>query len=336
MDGAFLMVTWNKITDFLDWKEASGMLGASNYLQMWGWGEYRSCFGWEPLRCVARGKGGRPVAMAQILIRRLPGRLAMVWVPGGVMGDTASWAPSFFDGVRELTGIRRLLLRINDLRPSAAADVVQLRANGWARPIRPLTSGLSLLWNIDVPGAERRAALSKNWRHNLKRSEKNGLLVEEWPRPDLDEIAALYREMESLKSLPQQISGAEVEKMMVSLAGNILCFRCVDDAGRLVALRACALENNRAWDLLAAAGESARRLYATYLTLWRLVDECHARGVTTYDLSGIDPLNNKGVWYFKRGTGAVPVEYLGEWEMASSEWLRRGMNIALALRGGRV
>jgi lipid II:glycine glycyltransferase (peptidoglycan interpeptide bridge formation enzyme) len=85
---------------------------------------------------------------------------------------------------------------------------------------------------------------------------------------------------------------------------------------------------------MAASGNAARKVYASYATLWGLVNECHARGVRYYDMAGIDPRGNKGVWDFKRGTGAEALEYLGEWECASSELLRVGVNFVLKRRGG--
>jgi len=84
---------------------------------------------------------------------------------------------------------------------------------------------------------------------------------------------------------------------------------------------------------MAAAGSEARKVYASYATLWGMAQECHVRGVNLFDFSGVDPQNNKGVWDFKRGTGAQPIEYLGEWECATSEFLRKVINFMMRLRG---
>ena len=40
----------------------------------------------------------------------------------------------------------------------------------------------------------------------------------------------------------------------------------------------------------------------------------------------------KGVDHFKKGFGGSTVEYLGEWDWAPYEWLRRAANIAIARR----
>ena len=54
--------------------------------------------------------------------------------------------------------------------------------------------------------------------------------------------------------------------------------------------------------------------------------------VQFYDLGGIDPWANPGVYTFKKETGAREVELLGEWDSASSEWLRLFGNLAISKR----
>jgi len=53
---------------------------------------------------------------------------------------------------------------------------------------------------------------------------------------------------------------------------------------------------------------------------------CHAAGVKRYDMMGIDPTYNPGVYHFKKGTGAECIDYLGEWEWAPYPPLRWGAN----------
>jgi lipid II:glycine glycyltransferase (peptidoglycan interpeptide bridge formation enzyme) len=85
----------------------------------------------------------------------------------------------------------------------------------------------------------------------------------------------------------------------------------------LLAVRAAGLFGDTAWDLLAAAGASARKVYASHATLWALFEHCSQQGLSHYDLGGVDPIGNKGVYDFKQGAGACLIKYLGEWEWAS-------------------
>ena len=59
---------------------------------------------------------------------------------------------------------------------------------------------------------------------------------------------------------------------------------------------------------------------------------CSHLGVRRYDLHGVDPESNPGVYNFKKGTGVVPFEYVGEWEFATSRWMRSLANLLVRYR----
>jgi lipid II:glycine glycyltransferase (peptidoglycan interpeptide bridge formation enzyme) len=74
---------------------------------------------------------------------------------------------------------------------------------------------------------------------------------------------------------------------------------------------------NKAWDIFAAATPQGRKQYSSYVTAWSLFNFCAKSQIANYDLSGIDPIKNKGVYDFKNGTGATEIKYIGEWESGS-------------------
>ena len=51
-----------------------------------------------------------------------------------------------------------------------------------------------------------------------------------------------------------------------------------------------------------------------------------------FDLGGIDPINNRGVYDFKKGTGATQIDYEGEWDTAKPLWFRRIASMLIARR----
>ncbi len=328
------MVSWKVIDDASAWAGHLAEFGEQHYMQTWGWGEHRSHFGWRPIRCAALDASGKVVALVQLLVRGYPGGVGIVWVPGGPIGEVAAWAETLLDAVREASDLRHIVLKMNMLRIYRAEDALVMRMYGWMRTNHPLNSGLSMMWDISPEADSRMAATTKNWRHNLKRSEKYSLTVERWDNPNVQEIAALYAEMEQLKGLSEQVGERATESILRTMGESVLVYRCLDENGKMIALRACVLLGNQGWDLMAASGNVARKIYASYATLWGMVNECHTRGVRNYDLAGVDPRGNKGVWDFKRGTGAEALEYLGEWECASSELLRHCINFVIMRRGG--
>ena len=141
--------------------------------------------------------------------------------------------------------------------------------------------------------------------------------------------------MQTRKNLPEQFSRAELTNLFEQTGKNFICYRAEDENGKLVALRGCLIVGERAIDYLAATTLSGRDLRASFPVFWKLLQDCRERGVRFYDLSGIDPHKNPGVYTFKKETGARPVESLGEWDWATSDWLRWFGNWAIRRKSGQ-
>lgn len=283
--------------------------------QTFGWGEVKRVSGWEPFRLVAVDEK-RIVSIVSILVKRRLG-LIICWIPDGPVDSINLLNTQFRRALSEILQSSFVYCRISFLRHHTENEAAFLLKNGWIRPKKLMSSGLTMLYDLCGDQDQRLKKTTGNWRHNLKRSSRYGLCIDHWMRPDANKISAIYREMEMLKSLPEQHSSLELEAIISCLGNKVVVFRCLSPDGDLLAIRAAAVFGGKALDLLAASGAAARKLYATHATLWALLDWCQANGYKYYDLSGVDPVGNKGVYDFKHGTGASLVECLGEWEWAS-------------------
>lgn len=322
------MVKWEKFTgNGEEWDHLVTSLSNSFY-QSYGWAEVRRVSGWEPLRILARDET-RVVAGASILVKRKAGA-AICWIPGGPFGDLDLISSELRKTLPALLGTRLVYCRLSLLRPDTGQEQSLLETSGWKRPRVNMSSGLTMHYDLSGGEEDRLKRTTGNWRHNLKRSARHNLTVEHWLAPDLKDISSLYREMEALKSIPMQHSEDELQSMMQHLGDKVVMYRCLDADGSLLAIRAAGIFGDTAMDLLAVAGAAARKLYASHATLWALLDHCSRLGLKTYDLSGVDPQGNKGVFDFKHGTGAEMVECLGEWEWASAPGMRQAVNWLVA------
>jgi len=332
------MVNWKCLTQeeaATRWDQNLLCFDDFTHSQTFSWGEYRRACGWRPYRWAAYDKGEKIVAMTQGLLRAYPGKTGVIWVAGGPVGNIEACGKTLMRAMMETTGMKRLYCRINLARQHNAQDALTLQSNGWRRTGSPLLSGMSMLYNPLVDEAIRLADCTRNWRHNLRRSEKHGLSVHLWEKPDIDSVYAIYHSMQDYKNLSQQFSKNELETVFSFMGKHIVLYRCDDEHGEPVSLRGCAIFGSKAWDLFAATSANGRKTYASYGLFWKLMQHCHAAGVKYYDMSGIDPLHNPGVYDFKKGTGALPIEYLGEWEWASSKILNVGANWMIRRRKGR-
>jgi lipid II:glycine glycyltransferase (peptidoglycan interpeptide bridge formation enzyme) len=328
------MISWCKYNaDFHgDWDAQVNLLPGSNFFQTIGWGRVKEVLGWRIQQMVATDQGVI-VSMALVLFKRQPFYGVSAWLPGGLSGEPAAWGDPFHLALkRELSAIW-LYIRTNQLGFERSDQLVKFMGSaGWAQPTSRLGSGLSLMYNTKLGEADRLAAMSMTWRQNVKRSRKHELRFERWVEPDASAIIKIYREMESLKGLALQVTQRELEAIFQQLKGSMVLYKCETAQGEVIAIRAYALFNNHAFELLAAAAPVARKLHASHGLLWSVLNDCHHNNIEQYDLGGVDPIKNKGVYDFKQDIGSDLINYLGEWERASSPIIKALVNLVIKVK----
>lgn len=333
MDGELFMLNWQLWEGTAEeWDELLQKFTSYTVYQSHAWGEHRARFGWRPLKLVARG-GGDVTAMAQILIRRYPFSIGVVWIPGGPLGDVGLWCGSLRRTIHAVVGVNFLYCRLNSMHPYSAGDELKLTSLGWRRSAHPLNSGLSLTYQPTLAEDVRLTRCSGSWRHNLRRSLKRGLHTYLWQNPEPGEMMKAYISMQDHKQLKAQTSHQEIESLIEAFAEKCLLVRCDDENGNLLAFRGALVCGEKAWDIFAVATTDGRKVYASHAAFWELMKQCAERRVQWYDMSGVDPINNRGVYDFKKGTGAQDLQYLGEWGFAKPSAFGFLVSQAIAWRG---
>jgi lipid II:glycine glycyltransferase (peptidoglycan interpeptide bridge formation enzyme) len=156
--------------------------------------------------------------------------------------------------------------------------------------------------------------------------------VQQWTDPNVDEIVSAYDSMQCLKGLEEQHSREEFEQLIVHLKDQLVIYRGTNEQGQLVSLHGWLILGNRATAFLSVTTEQGRQLHSSYVVIWALIQHCLRLHLQSCDLGGIDPIRNVGPYRFKKGTGAAPIEYLGEWDWASRPWLQWFGNWAISRR----
>ena len=75
--------------------------------------------------------------------------------------------------------------------------------------------------------------------------------------------------------------------------------------------------------ILAGSSGQGLSLNASYLVWWKSLMAAHRAGMDIYNLGGIDPENNMGVYQFKTRMGGKEVYYIGAFEVASSNFHKK-------------
>jgi peptidoglycan biosynthesis/recognition FemAB-like protein len=316
----------------LDWDQTLVRFDDCSPFQAYAWGEYRRGLGWEPYHFVAFDDRNEVVAMMQSYVRRYPLSVGLVWSEGGPVGDLSVCDESLQQAIASATRLKRIYCRFRCDRQRDINDVLRLSGQGWSLPWYPLTSGYSMLLDLTQDEDRLLAACERNWRRNLSRSKDCNLTTEEWADPDVDEILSVFESMQKVKGLDEQHSVTELAQLLRTVNDQIVIYRCRDESGQTVSVGGTLVVGHRANSWLAATTERGRQLHASYAIYWALIQHCKKIGIRSFDLAGIDPVRNPGVFRFKRGTGATAVELLGEWDWASRPWLRWLGNWAIAHR----
>ena len=317
--------------DAAQWDVIVRQLQDFTVFQSYAWGEHRARFGWSPLRLLASDRG-QVVAVAQVLVRRHRFGIGVVWIPGGPLGKTSAWNSGLRQAIRKEAGLRFFYCRLNVMSNRTSELEDTLLANGWLRSSRQLSSGLRLEYLPSLPDEQRMLQCSGNWRHNLRRSFKRSLRMSVWDTPDPKVMMQIYASMQELKNLAAQTSHEDIESIFNSFGQRCVIVRCDDERGELLALRGALIMGPKAWDIFAVASPAGRKVYASHAAFWELMAQCSQRGVVWYDMGGADPINNRGVYDFKKGTGATDTTLLGEWEFAYPGFLRHIANYLIGRR----
>ena len=184
-----------------------------------------------------------------------------------------------------------------------------------------------------------RKGLDKKWRNQLTRSEKNQLeVVIGTGSGDYQTFCQIYNQMRKRKSFETTVSVEEFgriqEKLPESQRMRILI--CKDKSVPVVGLVASAMGDSAIY-LLGATSDEGLSSKGAYLLHWTLIGWLKGRGAKWYDLGGIDPQGNPGVYHFKRGfsgTDLCQINPLMASDSAlSSGIVKAGLAMQRTLRG---
>lgn len=299
--------------------------------QTFEWGEFHRQMGWLPLYMTATEEDGSISAMALVLTRKFPFKTGFAWCEGGpVANDLTAVDNGFTDEIIHAGGFKRLYLRIRCDRVMDTRDSLGITGNGWSRSLFSMFSNYSLSLDLTKTEDLLVSDMSPNWRRNLRRGKERMLRIERVSDPDIDEIAAALREMETAKGLPELFSQTKLESLFQHNRSNLIFVTCRNDDGELLGFRGALTVGQSACDYIAATTLEGRKSKAAFVTMWNLLMHCRQKGIKSYDLGGIDPVKNPGVFRYKTETGGVPVEFLGEWDWATTGWLRYAGNYLIS------
>jgi lipid II:glycine glycyltransferase (peptidoglycan interpeptide bridge formation enzyme) len=312
-------------TSKAEWSTLLQHFADASIYQTWSYGAVR--WGERNLSHLTLWRDGIVVGIAQAAIRKTPLlRAGIAYVPWGPLwrGNQSQRDSGIFRELlravmQEYAGRRRLLVRIT---PNAAADgademAAMLTEEGFEQTARNYRT---LLVDISPSIDLLRKGLEQKWRNQLNRAEKNGLEVIEGTSDDLYSVfLSLYKALLQRKQFKTFVSVEEFGRIQSTLEEpfKMRVMVCLSDGRPAAGLVGSAI-GDRGIYLLGATSDAGMKTKGSYLLQWRFITWLKTRGCRWYDLGGIDPEGNPGVYHFKSGLCGRDVTHIGQFDFARS------------------
>jgi hypothetical protein len=159
---------------------------------------------------------------------------------------------------------------------------------------------------------ELRRNLDAKWRNKLTQSEKKGLkVVAGNGTEEYRTFCRMYDQMRKRKTFESTVDVEEFGRLQEDLPKThrmrvLIC----EQAGVPVAGLVASALGDSAIYLLGATSDDGLTAKGAYLLQWTLIRWLKENGVRWYDLGGIDPEGNPGVYTFKKGLSGADLHQL--------------------------
>ncbi len=308
-------LVWDGVTRG-QWQQWIERATRASLVQTWPYGDAKSEHsGWV----VKRGllyRTDEPIAMVQMLHRRVGGLLSVARINRGpvplralspeeqrALWEQLSKLGSWWRG-RVLCVAPELNISGSSLMLMNRMGFRQFSPRSWE------SAWIDLRLELDV----LRMRLDRKWRNMLTSSEKTGLSLEAGSDDRLFEwMIAQYRAL----MVDKHFEGPSIDLLVrlrkqVGSGSPLLILRALHD-GEAVAGICVARHGTAATYLLGWNGDTGRNLKANQYLLWQAIECLKRAGVRWFDLGGISEEQTPGIAMFKLGLNGHRYELVGEY-----------------------
>jgi hypothetical protein len=350
--GASQAAVLERVADPAVWHAQARSFLDYGYRQAWAYTEAMATRANAAVENLAvRYRDGETIALASVRVKRIPFLdTGIAYISGGPLvlrqfsaGAERALAITLEALHSEYVDRRHLNLRIAPPPGpgdwNAAQDRVFAAQTSFARNAQ--AADRTILLDLRQPEDEIRGSFAKKWRNSLNRSERAELTPVIGDDPSLfRSFTPLFDELIRRKGFEVDLGPgfyASIQDRLDAEERLVVCL-AKDSAGEPVAGIVVSVIGGTAVYLLGAANARGRETHASYRLQWEAIRKARSCGCRWYDLGGIDPDGNPGVYQFKARMGGMEVEASGPFEAAArgprahvtagAEWaLRRARSV---------
>lgn len=301
-----------------EWSAMLNEFDDANFYQTSAYGEIR--WGERNLSRIVLKRMGEVVAIAQFrIIRPTPLKFGIAYLRWGPLWERTGLAVDSEVPERmakaideEYVKARKLCVRIlpNAFDASTRAAVFQSAFSKFSCESSELSEVYrTILMDLSPSLEDIRKRLDKKWRNQLSRAEKNGLTVIAGRGSEhYKSFCSIYEQMFKRKMFKTTVDIDEFGRMQEMLSESQRMQILIGLEGDVpVAGLVASVMGDSAIYLLGATSDAGLQSKGAYLLQWTLISQLKERGVKWYDLGGIDPDENPGVYHFKKGFSGTDI-----------------------------
>ena len=330
-----------------EWSSMLDLFDDANIYQTWSYGAVR--WGTKNLSHLVLKRDGEVVGVAQLrIIRPTSLKFGMAYLRWGPVCQRTGAEPDPEIGrqlaralEKEYVTTRGLYLHVlpNAFVESARGELFRSTFSSFNFD-RPSTANTyrTFLLDLTPPLDDLRRKLDPKWRNKLAGAEKNGLkVIAGRDSENYRTFCRMYRQMRNRKTFETTVDIDEFGRIQKDLFPNqqlqiLIC----EQAGVPVAGIVATAMGDSAIYLLGATSDDGLKAKGSYLLQWSLIQQLKQQGIRWYDLGGIDPDLNPGVYQFKRGLSGTDVFQLPPIvacnSLLSSAVVKTGLTLQKAVR----
>ncbi len=288
--GAFSVAVRREAGPDAVWDEFVEQAPGGHHVQTSRWAEVKRTVGWRALRVVVE-RDRRLVSGCQVLLRPL-GRLgAVAYVPRGPVDApdaTAAERAATLDALDRLAKEERFLhLKI---QPPAGGETAAaaLQRRGYRRSRLETAPTATVMLDVRRSTEDLRAAMRANARRNLRRAERQGVVVREGDERDLATLIRLIGATASRQGFdPYPDRYYETMWQAFATDGHAHLVVAEHEGDPLAALMLIAFGETVLYKIGGWSGEP-RSIRPNELAHWHAAQWASRAGYRWYDLEGID------------------------------------------------
>jgi lipid II:glycine glycyltransferase (peptidoglycan interpeptide bridge formation enzyme) len=313
-----------------EWETIIRQFQDSTIYQTWSYGKVR--WGDENLsHLVLKDENKEVIAIAQAVIKKVPLlKAGIAYIPWGPLwkkvgkNNNYELFSNLLKSLKEQYAKKRgLLLRIDPhvIKCDENEHIIKILENEGFKINSKSNPYRTLLMDISPPLTDIRKKLNQKWRNQLNRSEKNNMTVHEGNSIELYDIfLKLQAEMLQRKNYIPGVDYEEFKQIQANLPepDKMRIVVCEYEGEPLTATIASAVGDTGIY-LLGASGDKGMQMKGAYLAQWLIIKWLQERGCKYYDLGGINPESNPGVYHFKSGMSGDDVNHIGQYEYCENK-----------------